>query len=214
MDFLKLMQERYTTKHYDASRVVPQELVNKILECARLTPTSVNSQPYHFYVASGKAKENLRSAVMDFNLPRYDSASHVVIVSALTKINDAQLQDVLEAEVNDGRFNSMEIAKEFGVFRQEAEKMHEELGDFSSWTGKQAYMAFATLLYAAQSYGVDSTPVEGVIVPKINQLLQLDAKGESCQFVVLLGYRAADDTNALSVRPKSRLPAEKLITIL
>lgn len=214
MDFLKLMQERYTAKHYDASKQIAPEVLAKILECARLTPTSVNSQPFHFYVTTGQAKANLREAVMDFNLTRFDSAPCMVVVSALTKVNATQLQDVLDAEIADGRIRSEEISIERGEFRCAAEKMHEDRGDFATWTGKQAYIALATLLYAAQSYGVDSTAVEGVDVAKINQLLNLEAKGESCQFVVLLGYRAANDSNALANRPKSRLPEDKVISFL
>lgn len=214
MDFLQLMQERYTTKHYDSTKIVPQDLIDKILECTRLTPTSVNGQPYHFYVASGEAKAKLRPAIKDFNLERFDGASHVVIVSALTKLNESQLEDVLNAEIADGRIRTEEISKERGEFRFNAEKMHEDMGDFQSWSGKQAYIALGTMLYAAHSYGVDSTAIGGIFKSKIDELLDLEAKGESCQFVVLLGYRAANDSNTIDKRPKSRLPSDKLITVL
>lgn len=214
MDFLQLMQERYTAKYYDSSKVVPQDILDKIIECARLTPTSVNSQPYHFYVASGEAKARLRPTIKDFNLQRYDSASHVIIVSSLTRPNDDQLNKVLEAEERDGRLPTPEIKQTTGEFRSFCEKSHFEQGTFLNWTGKQAYIAFGTLLYAAQAYGVDSTPVEGFEYPQLDELLGLPAKGETCQYMVLLGYRDADDSNVLSKRPKSRLATADLVTVL
>ena len=51
MDFEQLLKQRYTTKHYDNTRKVPDETITKILECVRLTPTSVNAQP-RFWSAS------------------------------------------------------------------------------------------------------------------------------------------------------------------
>lgn len=214
MDFLQLMQERYTTKHYDSSKVVPQETLDKILECARLTPTAVNSQPYHFYVASGEAKNKVREAVKDFNLQRYDGASHVIVVSGLTKINDAQLNVVLDAEESAGRLPTAELRAAQDKSRRFFENMHEERGDFTHWCGKQAYIALASILYSAQAYGVDSTALEGIDESKVDEILGLQAKGETCQYMVLLGYRAEKDSNVPSNRPKSRVATKDIITVL
>lgn len=214
MDFLQLMQERYTTKHYDNTKVVPQDTLDKILECARLTPTAVNSQPYHFYVASGAAKEKLRPAVKDFNLTRYDGASHVVVVSALTKINDVQLGKVLDAESAAGRLGTEELRQAQDKSRRFFDTMHVERGDFNAWCGKQAYIALASILYSAQGYGVDSTALEGIDEAKVDEILDLPAKGENCQYMVLLGYRAANDSNTTDKRPKSRLDTADVITVL
>lgn len=41
--FLRLAQERYTTKHY-SGREIPREQMASLLEILRLTPTSVNCQ--------------------------------------------------------------------------------------------------------------------------------------------------------------------------
>ena len=88
MDFEQLLKQRYTTKHYDNTRKVPDETITKILECVRLTPTSVNAQPYHFYVLTGAAKDSLRPAIMDFNLQRYDGASHAIVIACKTGIDE------------------------------------------------------------------------------------------------------------------------------
>ena len=74
---------------------------------------------------------------------------------------------------------------------------------------------FLTLLiYAAEALGVDSTALEGIEFDKVDELLGLDAKKETCQMIVLLGYRDPNDSNTLDRRPKSRLSVAELTTFL
>lgn len=214
MDFQELLQKRYTTKHYDSSRVVPDELVKKILECVRLTPTSVNSQPYHFYVLTGKSKEKVRDAVMDFNQQRYDGASHAVVIASKKCIDEEHLAQVLAQEEADGRLPNADLKAAQDKSRHHFCNLHVTKGDFTAWTGKQAYIAFATMVYAAEAYGVDSTALEGIEFDKVDELLGLDQHKETCQMIVLLGYRDPNDSNTTDRRPKSRLSVEQLTTFM
>ena len=60
MDFLKLSDSRYSVRGYQA-RPVPDELLDKVLEAARLAPSAVNKQPWKFVVVrSEEAKSRLR----------------------------------------------------------------------------------------------------------------------------------------------------------
>ncbi|MCR5518721.1 MAG: nitroreductase family protein [Bacteroidales bacterium] len=60
--FLNLAAERYSCRGFDA-RPVPEEMVESILEAARLAPTAVNRQPVHVWVArSAEALEKLGTA--------------------------------------------------------------------------------------------------------------------------------------------------------
>ena len=214
MDFEQLLEHRYTTKHYDSTRKVPDETVTKILECVRLTPTSVNAQPYHFYVLTGAAKDSLRPAIMDFNLQRYDGASHAIVITSQTAINEEHLAKVLAAEEQAGRLPTEDIKAAQDKSRHYFCNLHVTKGDFTAWTGKQAYSAFATLVYAAASYGVDSTALEGIEFDQVDSIMKLADKHETCALIVVLGYRAADDSNQLDKRPKSRLALADLVTYL
>ncbi len=49
MDLLNVAQTRYTTKAYDASRTIPAEQFERLLEILRLAPSSINIQPWHFF---------------------------------------------------------------------------------------------------------------------------------------------------------------------
>ncbi len=214
MDFLELLKTRYTTKYYDETKVVPDDVVHTIMECVRLTPTSVNSQPYHFYICTGESKAKLRDAIMDFNQKRFDSASHAVVISVQKRINDEHLSRITAQEDQDGRFSSPELKTMMDQMRRQAAQSHVDQGDYLAWTKKNSYISFATIVYAAAAYGVQSTALEGVEFDKVDEIMQLDAKGETCSLIVLLGYASDKDSNTIDKRPKSRLPLDYVATYL
>lgn len=51
MTFLELSDQRYSVRSFTSEPVTDEQL-NYILECARLAPSAVNFQPWHFYVVS------------------------------------------------------------------------------------------------------------------------------------------------------------------
>ena len=51
--FLTLATERYSVRHF-SDTPVPQELIDSILEAAKLAPTAVNSQPQMIYLLRSK----------------------------------------------------------------------------------------------------------------------------------------------------------------
>lgn len=58
MNFKELSEARFSVRNY-TDEPVSQEQLNYVLECARLAPSAVNFQPWHFYVvnnADDKAK--------------------------------------------------------------------------------------------------------------------------------------------------------------
>lgn len=60
MDLLNISKTRYTTKAYDPNRKIPSEQITRLLEVLRLTPSSINIQPWHFFIADHQiAKERI-----------------------------------------------------------------------------------------------------------------------------------------------------------
>lgn len=49
MDFSQLIKKRYSCRHY-SSDPVPDNLLNQVLEAARLAPTAANKQPFKLLV--------------------------------------------------------------------------------------------------------------------------------------------------------------------
>ena len=75
-----------------------------------------------------------------------------------------------------------------------------------------AYLALGTLLLGAAAKGIDATPMEGIDRQALDEELGLAAQGLSSVVAVALGYRSDSDFNA--ALPKSRLPAERVLTRL
>lgn len=71
MDIVELVRTRYTTKHYDPARRISDRDIADLMEVLRLSPSSVNSQPWHFFVTgTDEGKARVMPAVLDFNRPR------------------------------------------------------------------------------------------------------------------------------------------------
>ena len=51
-NFLELVKARYSSRAYSDRKVEPEK-VEYLLECARLAPSAVNLQPWHFIVVEG-----------------------------------------------------------------------------------------------------------------------------------------------------------------
>lgn len=61
MNFQSLVAQRYSVRSYTAE-AVSEDDIQYLLACARLAPSAVNFQPWHFYVVrSEEAKEGLRA---------------------------------------------------------------------------------------------------------------------------------------------------------
>ena len=98
MDTVSLAKRRYTTKAYDASRRIPQATVDALLEQLRHSPSSVNSQPWHFIVAdSAEGKARLAKSTSQgyaYNTPKLLDASHVIVFCTRTEMTEAHLDSV------------------------------------------------------------------------------------------------------------------------
>ena len=216
MNPVSFARQRYTTKAYDASRQVEQAVIDELLELLRLSPSSVNSQPWHFVVAStAEGKARLAKGAQGgfaYNQAKILNASHVILICVRRDLDDAYLADLLQQEADDGRFRDEVARTTQHNTRRSYVELHRGLGDIPHWTEKQAYLALGTLLLGAAAKGIDATPMEGIDRQVLDAELGLAAQGLNCVVAVALGYRSDSDFNA--TLPKSRLPAERVFTPL
>lgn len=82
MDFSNLVKVRYSCKKFNPEKKVSKELIEKILESARLSPTAKNLQEYHIYVA---VSDDALSKIDKVTPCRYNAP--VVFVVAFDKNN-------------------------------------------------------------------------------------------------------------------------------
>lgn len=209
-DILELMQKRYTTKHYDETRRVSDETMEKLLEVLRLSPSSVNCQLWHFYLVDSKsAIEKLLPAVPDFNIERF-KAPQIIIFSVPTTVSDDYWDALYEQEKADGRYIGWTSSERPDALRRRSAEKLKDPQALNLYASNQVYLALGCLTVAAASLGVDSTILGGMDFDKVDEIMGLTAKGERAVVGMALGYRAGNDANA--TRPKSRWPKDKVIS--
>lgn len=217
MDLLKITQTRYTTKAYDPSKKIPAEQFERLLEILRLAPSSINIQPWHFFIADHDAtKQRIAKALVGtyaYNAPKVLDSSHTILFCTKADINELHLENLLNRDDLSGRFKD-ESAKE-GQKNTRAGYIHyyrNEKGDIQRWAENQTFIALGQMLLAAGIEGVDATPIGGFDEEMISEELQLAEQGLIPSVLLTLGYRSENDFNAKL--PKSRLPAEDIFTKL
>lgn len=210
MDFKELLKERYAVKHYDNKEKIDDKVLNDILECAVLTPSAVNMQPWEFFlVKTSVGKEKLKACIKDFNIERFCDCYACIVIAAKTALNAQDVMAICKKEEADGRFENKEIFKNRYEHMLKAVDGHNFKGDIKEWCAKQSYIALGTILYASHAYGVDSTPLEGIDADKADEILDLKRQNLHTQCIVLLGKAAKDDSNSLKFRNKSRVNTVK-----
>lgn len=217
MDIVQASQRRYTTKAFDPARRIPDETVAALRTLLRNTPSSVNSQPWHFILASSEAgKAQVAQGTQGsyaYNEPKVRHASHVLVMCARQSLDDAHLGALTEQEDRDGRFASAEAKANQDKMRRFYADIHESLlSDATLWMDKQVYIALGALLLGAGALGVDACPMEGFDAAVLDEVLGLKARGLRSVLVVALGYHSEADFNAKL--PKSRLEESMLFSEL
>ena len=81
MSLLEKLQWRYATKKMDASKSVPTEKVEEILEAVRLTASSSGLQPYELIVITNKDLREKIKAIAN-NQTQITDCSHLVVFAA------------------------------------------------------------------------------------------------------------------------------------
>ncbi len=217
MDIAQIATTRYTTKAFDSKKRIDAALMEQLQTLLRFTPSSVNSQPWHFVIAaSDEAKAKIARATTGpyrGNEPKVVNASHVVVLCARTDLDDDHLQRILEQEESDGRFTTAEAKEMQTRGRGFYVNLHRsELHDTAQWMEKQVYIALGALLFGAAALEIDATPIEGFDGAVLDEALGLEQYGLRSIVMAALGYRSEDDFNA--ALPKSRLPADEIFTFL
>ena len=185
MDIVSVALKRYSTKAFDATKKLTAEQAENLKTLLQYSPSSTNSQPWHFIVASsdeGKARvAKAASGTYVFNERKILDASHVVVFCANHK----------------GRTFFADMHRK-------------DLHDDDQWMAKQVYLNVGNFLLGVAAMGLDAVPIEGVDFAILDAEFDLKAKGYTSLVVVPVGHHSVEDFNASL--PKSRLPQATTIT--
>ncbi|WP_312949897.1 oxygen-insensitive NAD(P)H nitroreductase [Superficieibacter sp.] len=215
MDIVSVALKRYSTKAFDSGKKLTAEQAENLKTLLRYSPSSTNSQPWHFIVASteeGKARVAKSAAgTYSFNERKILDASHVVVFCAKTAMDDAWLERVIDQEETDGRFATPEAKAANHKGRTYFADLHRvDLKDDHHWMAKQVYLNVGNFLLGIAAMGLDAVPIEGFDAAILDAEFGLTEQGYTSLVIVPVGQHSAEDFNA--ALPKSRLPFSTTLT--
>jgi nitroreductase/dihydropteridine reductase len=217
MDFNKILNWRYSTKEFDATKKLTDEQFEQVKAILRMSPSSTNIQPWHFVITSTKeGKERMAKGTQgffSFNTPKVLDASHVILFCSRINADEAYMQHLLDKEDEDGRYAKPAFKAQMHGGRSIFANIHRyDLKDLPHWMDKQVYLNMGSLLLGVAALGIDAVPMEGIDIKAMDEEFGLREKGYSAVAAVSLGFRKASDFNASL--PKSRLSEEEIFTML
>ena len=207
MALLEDLNWRHAVKAYDATKKVSKEDIDKIVEAARLAPTSSGLQPFQVLVVENQElKEKLVKGALNPECMR--DCSHVLIFAGWDRYTAERIDKVYdyttaERGLPQGRFNSYTDMLKKIYLAQPAEENFAHIA-------RQTYIALGLSLAQAAELKVDSTPVEGFDNSVVDEILALDKLGLKSVSLMYVGY--ADTPNDwIAPMKKVRTPKEEFV---
>ena len=205
---LDKMQWRYAAKKMDVTKTVPQDKVDRIIEAARLAPTSSGLQPFEIILVTNKDIRTQIQAAAN-NQAQITEGSHLLVFAAWNTYTAERINhmfDLTNAErggTNEGWENYRQmLLKNYPARDAQVNFEH---------AARQAYIALGASLIAAAFEEVDSTPMEGFNPKSVDDILGLGAKGLRSVALMPLGYRAKGQ-DWLETLKKIRRPVSEFVT--
>lgn len=194
MSLIEDLNWRHAVKAYDPAKKVSEEDLNKILEAARLAPTSSGLQPFRVIVVENlEFKGKMVKGALNPEVMR--DCSHVLVFAAWDSYSNEKIDKVYDhhtdvRELPRGRFNSYtdQIKQIYGAQTPEQHFAH---------TARQSYIALGLAMAQAAELKIDSTPAEGFSNEVVDEILNLNELGLKSVTLLYLGYRDTKTTGFL-----------------
>ncbi|MFI3283098.1 MAG: NAD(P)H-dependent oxidoreductase [Rikenellaceae bacterium] len=198
MNFNDAMRLRYSTKQYDTSQKLNDTTISQLTEILRLSPSSINSQPWQFtFVSDPEVKAHLAKNSF-FNKEKIEEAPLLVVCSVSQDIES------FEIRIN-GELPKPNVDYYNSVIKSQGEEVTR------CWFKNQLYIAVGVLLSACAAMELDSTPMEGLNHAMYDSILE---NSEYTAIVaVAIGYRAKSDKNQPEITPKQRRTLSDVIVV-
>ncbi|ODS63833.1 MAG: NAD(P)H-dependent oxidoreductase [Acidovorax sp. SCN 65-108] len=205
---LNKLQWRYAAKKMNPAKAVPQEKVERILEAARLAPTSSGLQPFEIIVVTDPA---VRAKIQPiaWNQAQITDGSHLLVFAAWDNYTADRINMMFDL-TNDQRGFKNEGWENYRQMLLNSYPQRDAEVNFQH-AARQAYIGMSAALIAAAFEEVDSTPMEGFDPNALDEILGLRARGLRSVSILPLGYRA-DDGDWLVNLKKVRRPREQFVT--
>ncbi len=199
MSLINDLSWRYATKRMNGNKVSADK-IESLLDAIRLSASGFGLQPYQVFVIENP---ELRAQIQPiaYGQPQITEASHILVFAAWNDITEEKIDAFIQL-VSETRNVPVEALADYrGAIAGSMLQLPMEVQ--AGWAARQVYLAMGTALAAAAELKIDTTPMEGFVPAKLDELLDLSAKGLHSVLILAVGERdAANDymANAAKVR--------------
>ena len=209
MELLNKLNWRYAAKAMNG-KPVAEDKIERILEAARLAPTSSGLQPFEIIVIKNKElKEKIKPVA--WNQSVITDCSHLLVFAAWDTYTADRINHMFDLtnEVRGFKNEGWENYRQM-LLSSYPQKDAEENFNHAA---KQAYIAFSQAIVAAAYESVDTTPLEGFDPTAVDEILGLREKGLRSAVLLPVGYREENEDWLVNL-VKVRKPMEELVTVI
>jgi nitroreductase len=199
MSLINDLSWRYATKRMNGN-IVSSDKIESLLDAIRLSASGFGLQPYQVFVIENP---ELRAQIQPiaFGQPQVTEGSHLLVFAAWNEVTEEKIDTFMQL-VSETRNVPVEALADYRGAIAGA-MLNRPKDAQANWAARQVYLAMGTALAAAAELKIDSTPMEGFIPSKLDELLDLSSKGLHSVLMLAVGERdAATDymANAAKVR--------------
>jgi nitroreductase len=205
MDLIQCLNWRYAAKKYDVDKVVPDDVIQRILEATRLAPTSSGLQPYEVIVITNP---EIRDAIktIAWGQPQVTDGSHLLVFAAWDDYTPERINQMFD------------LTNEVRGFKNEGWEAYRTklLSSYPNrdaeinfiHASKQAYIGFTAAIIAAAFEQIDATPMEGFDPNALDEILKLRDSGLRSVLMLPLGYRDSANDWLVNLKKVRRTMAD------
>lgn len=207
MTLIEDLKWRHAVKAYDPTKKVSEEKIDKIIEAARLAPTSSGLQPFKVVVVRDQAlKEKLAEGAL--NPECMKDCSHVLVFAGWDRYTEERIDTMYDYTTDvrglpRGRFESYTTMLKNNYLVQPQEENFAHIA-------RQTYIALGLALAQAAELRVDSTPAEGFNNAVVDSVLDLQKYGLKSVSIMYVGH-ANPENDWIAPMKKVRVSKEDFI---
>lgn len=212
-EIIDAFQFRHACKQFDPTKTVSEEDFNTILEAGRLSPSSFGFEPWKFLVVQNKSLKEKLFPVSWGAQNSFSGASHFVILLGRKKVDTIYNSEYITKIMSEVQNLPEDVANQrksaFESFEKNDFNLLESDRAIFDWASKQTYIALANMLTAAAFLQIDSCPIEGFNIEKVEEILKnegiLDTEHFGVSVMASFGYRAKEP------HEKTRQPLNSIV---
>lgn len=207
MSLIENLEWRHAVKAFDPNKKVSKADIEKIIEAARLAPTSSGLQQFRLILVSDqKIKEKLVSGALNPDSMR--DCSHILVFAAWDNYTAERIDKVYD-------FTTDERELPRGRFSSYTDKLKEIYLDLPAevnfaHTSRQTYIALGLALAQAAELKIDTCPAEGFDNQVVDEVLGLQEMGLKSVSLIYIGY-SDEEKDWVKPMKKVRIPRDEFV---